>query len=108
MDRRGGTRQIVDLVDFDIEREGHVMADKFKAMVIEQVIDVAARAGEKIIDADDAGAVLEQSLAKMRTQKSSPAGHKYARFKVHASSPQRPSFSVVASRLYAEKPGYVN
>ena len=35
MDRRGGAGQIVDLIDLDIERKCHVVADQFEAMVVE-------------------------------------------------------------------------
>ncbi len=52
MDRRSWTSQIVDLVDFDIERERHIVAYQFKSLTVEQMLDVAARAAEEIIDAN--------------------------------------------------------
>ena len=42
--------KIVDLVDFDIEREGHVVAHQFKALVIEQMLDIAPRAAEEVVE----------------------------------------------------------
>ena len=87
MDRRGRTGQIVDLIHLDIERKRHVVAHQLEAVVIDHAIDVAACAGEKIIDADDVGAVLEQALAKMRAEKSGAAGHKHAGFEMHIPQP---------------------
>ena len=52
VNRRGGAGQIVDLVDLDIERKRHVVAQQLEAMVIEDAVDIAPRAGEEIIGAD--------------------------------------------------------
>ena len=52
MNRRCGTGQIVDLVDFDIERKCHVVAYQFKSLTVEQMLNVAARAAKEIIDAN--------------------------------------------------------
>ena len=49
-------------------------------------VDIAPRAGEIIIDADDAGAGVKQTLAEMRAEKSGAAGDQYALFEVHAHS----------------------
>ena len=43
VDRGGGTGEIEDLVDFDIERKGHVVANQLEIVVVEQVIDIAPR-----------------------------------------------------------------
>jgi hypothetical protein len=45
------------LIDFDVERERYIVANQLKPMVIEQMIDVASRAGEEVIDAYDDGAI---------------------------------------------------
>jgi hypothetical protein len=42
---------------FDVERERHIVTNQLKPMVIEQIIDVAARAGEEVIDAYDDGTI---------------------------------------------------
>jgi hypothetical protein len=47
----GWARQIVDLVDFDVERKGHVMPEEFEALVVQEVIDVPFGTREKIIQA---------------------------------------------------------
>jgi hypothetical protein len=47
----GRASQVVDLVNFDVERKGNVMAHHLEAMMIEQLLDIAPRACEEIIDA---------------------------------------------------------
>ena len=42
VDRRGRAGEVVDLVDLDIEREGHVVAHQLEARMCQQVRDVAA------------------------------------------------------------------
>jgi hypothetical protein len=54
---RGRTGEVVDLIDFDVERERHIVTNQLKPMVIEQMIDVAPRAGEEVIDAYDDSAI---------------------------------------------------
>jgi hypothetical protein len=56
-------------------------------VVVDHAIDVAARAGEEVINADEDGAVLEQALAKMRAEKSGAAGHNHAGFEMHIPQP---------------------
>jgi hypothetical protein len=43
--------------------------------VIEQVLDIATRAGEEIVDADNDGAVAQQALAQVGTEKTGAAGN---------------------------------
>ena len=83
MNGRRGARQIVDLVDLHVEREGHVVADQFETLVVQQMLDIAARAAEEIIDADDVGALRKQPLAKVRAEKTRPAGYQDLLFKMH-------------------------
>jgi hypothetical protein len=59
------------------------VADEIEAVVVDDPIDVAAGTGEKVIDADEVGAVFEQALAQMRAEKSGTAGHNHACFKMH-------------------------
>ena len=40
MHRRGRAGEIVDLVDLDVERERHVVADQLEMLVVEQMLDV--------------------------------------------------------------------
>ena len=41
MHRRGGAREIVDLVDFDVERKSHVVAHQLKAGIAGKMLDIA-------------------------------------------------------------------
>ena len=59
------------------------MADQLKALLTDQVLDVAARAGEKIVDTEDLMAASEQGLAKKRADEPGPSGHKNTLTKMH-------------------------
>src|SRR4029079_8945618 len=83
MNRRCGTCEIVDLIDLEIDRECHVVTDEFEALLANEVLYVAARAGEKIVDADDFRAPRQQMVAQMRTEEARAAGHHDALLKVH-------------------------
>ena len=50
---RGWTGEVINFIDFNKEREGHIVAKKFKTLIVEEVIDIAPCAGEEIIDAED-------------------------------------------------------
>src|SRR5438132_8205607 len=43
MNWRCRARQIIDLIDFDVEWECHVMTDQFEGTVVKQVIEVSPR-----------------------------------------------------------------
>jgi hypothetical protein len=62
---RRGASKIVDLIDFDVQREGHVATDQFEPFMTKKMLDVCARAAEEIIDADHTGPFVQQSIAKM-------------------------------------------
>ena len=66
MNGRGRACEVIDLVYFHIEREGDVMPDHFEVLVLEQVLDIATRTGEEIVDADDDRSIGEQALTEMR------------------------------------------
>jgi hypothetical protein len=72
VDGRGRASEVVDLIDFDVERERHIVTDQLKPMVIEQVIDVAPRAGEEVIDAYDDSTIREQPLTEVRAEEARP------------------------------------
>ena len=75
---RSRTGEIVDLVDLQIDRERHVVADELEALVIEQMLDIAPGAGEEIVEADDFRALRQQALAQMRAEKTGATGHQNA------------------------------
>ena len=78
MNRRGRAGEIVNLVDLDIQREGHVVAHDLEIGIVQEMGDVVFRAGEIIVDAENVVAALQQLLAQMRTQKSGATGYQYA------------------------------
>ena len=79
MNGRCRARQVVDLIHFDIEREGHIVAHQLEVRVIEQMGDVVLDAGEEIVKADDVVTVVQQALAEMRAEEAGAAGDERAR-----------------------------
>ena len=59
------------------------MADELEVLLADQMLDVAPRAGEKIVDADDFGALREQPVAQMRAEEAGAAGHHDALLQMH-------------------------
>ena len=74
MDRRGRAGEIVDLVDLDIERKRDVVAHQLERLMVEQMGDVAPRAGEKIVDAEHVVSGMQKPFAQMRAEKARAAG----------------------------------
>jgi hypothetical protein len=64
VNRRSWACKIINLIDFDIEREGDIVPDQFEMRLTDQVFDVPSRSGEKIIDAEDDRPV-RQALAPL-------------------------------------------
>jgi hypothetical protein len=89
MDRRRRAGQIVDLVDFEIERKSHIVPDYFETMMIEHTLDVATCCGEIIINTNDASALLEQTFAKVRAEKSGSASDQDALSRCIESPPSK-------------------
>ena len=63
VDRRGRAGEVVDLVDFHIQREGHVVAHELEARVVDDRLQVVARAGIEIVDAQHLVPLLDQARA---------------------------------------------
>ncbi len=78
MNRRGRAGQIVDLVDFDEERLGHVVPEDLELLVIEQVLDVLSAAGEEVVQADDMVALCEEPFAEVGADEAGAAGYEDA------------------------------
>ena len=53
MHRGGRACQVVYLIDFDVEREGHIVAHQLEPRVAVKVIDVPLCACKQIIDTDN-------------------------------------------------------
>jgi hypothetical protein len=76
--RRRGTREVVDLLDLELEGVDDVVADEFKIWIRQQVRDVPLLAGEEIIEADDLVAVVQEPVAEVRAEKAGAAGDENA------------------------------
>ena len=57
------------LIDFEEYRLGNVVTQQLEALVVEQVKDVFAPAGEEIVEAEHLVAFVDEPLAKMRPNK---------------------------------------
>ena len=53
VNRRCGTGEIIDLIDFQIDRERDVMSNTLEAFVVEEMLDIEARSSKEIVQADD-------------------------------------------------------
>jgi hypothetical protein len=83
VDWRGGTGEIVDLINFDVQWECHVMADHFKALVAKQMFDIAASAAKIVIDANHISPFREQTIAKVRAKKTRSPCNQYSLLEMH-------------------------
>ena len=75
VDRRGRAGEVVDLVDLDVEREGHVVPHQLEMRIAQAGGDIVLAAGEVVVDAQHVVARRQQPLAKMRAEKTGAAGH---------------------------------
>jgi hypothetical protein len=66
---RGGgwAREIVDLINLELERVTHIMPDELKTGVPDEVLDVALSAGEKVIEAENFVSFIEKAFAEVGT-----------------------------------------
>jgi hypothetical protein len=66
--RRGGrAREIVDLIHLELEGVTHIMPDKLKTGVPDEVLDVAFSAGEKVIQAENFVSFIEKAFTEVGT-----------------------------------------
>ncbi len=101
MSGRGGTGEIVDLIDFQEDRQRHVVADQLEVRTWQQVGDVRLLAGEEVVEADHVVPAFQQPFAKMNAEKARPAGDQDALdgghgSDLHASEAQQRAFVGVA------------
>jgi hypothetical protein len=75
VDGARGASQVVDLVDFHIKRERHVVADDLEARIGNEMRDVPAAAGEEIVDADDFVALGQKPFAQERAEEPGTSRH---------------------------------
>ena len=74
VDRRGWAGQVVDLVHFHVQREGHIMAHQLEVRILEQMQNVVLGAGEEVVQTEHVVAVGKQALAQMRAEKAGATG----------------------------------
>ena len=73
MDRRSGARQVVDGIDFDKKRKGHVVADHFKIGVVQQMHDILLVARKEVVHTDHLVALFQETFAQVTAQKACAA-----------------------------------
>ena len=74
VDRRGGAGEIIDVVDFHVEGERHVVTQGFEPGFVQEMFDVSAPPGEVVVDAEHLVAQRQQTVAQMRANEASAAG----------------------------------
>ena len=84
MDGRCRASEIKNLVNLDEERVGDVVAQKLKLLVTEEVLDVAPRASEEVVDAEDLAAALKETLCEVRPEEAGAAGDEDPLLEMHA------------------------
>ena len=57
VNRRSRAGQIVNLIDLDVEREGHVMADDLEPGVADETINIDFRTRVVVVDAQDVATI---------------------------------------------------
>jgi hypothetical protein len=63
VDRRCGTRQIVNFVHFDVQWKGYIVPYHLEIFMVKELFDVSSDAGKEIIDAHDYCSIGKQALA---------------------------------------------
>jgi hypothetical protein len=67
--RRCRASEVVDFIDLDNQRLGDIMAHKFKARLVMQVIDVSFSTSKQIVYTQHFVALFDQPVNQVRTQK---------------------------------------
>jgi len=77
MERRGGAREVIDLVDLDLELIDHVVLHEPEPVGVcshTQLCNILEIARIEVIQADHVMSICHQSSAKMRTKKARTTG----------------------------------
>src|SRR5436190_13276465 len=75
---RSGTGKIIDLIDLEHYRFGHVVTNQFEILTVKKVRNILLAAGEKVVEADDLVALVQEPFAKMRADKARTACDQYS------------------------------
>ena len=70
--RRSGARHVVDLIDFEKDRQRDVVTNQFKIRLVQQVSHIGLLARKEIVQANDVVALLDQTFAEVGTKKPAP------------------------------------
>jgi hypothetical protein len=65
MDRGGGTSQIIDFIDLDIERERHVMSHRLEERIREEMSYIGLPSREVVVHAKNIVTRFHQARAKV-------------------------------------------
>jgi hypothetical protein len=76
VDRSGWTGQVVNLVGFDIKREGDVMADKLKERILKEMQNISLGPGVEVIYAQDIAALIQKAFTEMGANESRASCYK--------------------------------
>src|SRR5713226_8625770 len=68
MDRRRGTSQVINLIDFEQDGFNHIVPQELKPGVAEEVRNIPSPSREKIVEADHFVLFGQQALAKVRSE----------------------------------------
>src|SRR6266850_8143964 len=80
---RSRARQVVDLVDLDIERKRHVVPHQFEAFMTQEMLDVVASAGIKIVYAKNLVVARKQRLTKKGADETGAARDQNSLMQMH-------------------------
>ena len=61
----GGAGQVVDFIDFQEDRQRHVVTDQLEVGTVQQVRDIRLLAGEEVVQADYVVAAFDQPFAEV-------------------------------------------
>jgi hypothetical protein len=70
-----GTGEIVNLINFNIERKGHIVTHYLKVVMGEEVRNVAPSSGKEVIHTKHFVALRKQLLTKKRTDEARSTGN---------------------------------
>ena len=83
MDGRRRASEVEDLINLNEEGMSDVMAQELEVLVVEKVLDIAPRAGEKIVHAQNLLSSRQQLLAEVGPR----SRHQDPLLKMHMDSP---------------------
>jgi hypothetical protein len=65
MDGAGRAGEVKNPINFNVQRESHIVSDQLEVVLADQVPDIGLVASEEIINADHVMLLLDQSVAEV-------------------------------------------